>query len=445
MILNIIKLKSSFKNIIQITKRNYSLTKSVRSLSTQHQVELRINEIPNNSKILIGGYLTYGIPNDLVSILSNSKCHNLTIITNASIVSNRELRQLFKIKNKVKRIITSLENNRSILLDKDLIKSNNSVELNVMSCLSFIQDYCNNNENVDKREKGQYALVRSDYVDMNFNLYWLDSRNLYFNDSFAISSLFYSIAECDNLLKNDDSYNEYSMVKVNSLFVKSVLVINNIDNLKRQYNKQSINDYSNLTSDLKFESILKRVLLEFDRNNLNVYLSRDLKYLIESFYMPKHLNLNILNRLIEINWPSRQEWINYVKKMDIFVCNVKMLNKNGEIVFDNSIKSDCMEMDLINNLDEQAKVIAVVRFYQNQTEINNKIEENFMVNCKRKPNLIISDLGVFEYNMYANRFEMREYYSEQNLKEISISHNMIFPFQTYINENNIKIMTKQCF
>lgn len=431
------KLNKSLKTVIHITKYNYSISKSVLCLTTQNQVELKINEIPNNSNILIGGYLTHGVPNSLINILTNSKCHNLTLITNASIVSNQNLRELFKTKGKVKRIITSLENNRTILLDKDLVESNILFELNVLNCSKFIHEYCNKNAINDK---GEYALVKSDYVDKNFNLYWSSRNNLYFNDSFAKTAFAYSIAESDNLM-NENSINKDDMVKVDSLFVESVLVVNS--NEKKQDNQQSFKHYLSLINDIKFESIVKRLLLELNQNNQNIYLSNDLKFLIKSFYMPKHLNLNILNRLIDMSWPSTQKWIDYVKKLDIIVCHAKMLNKNGEILFDNSIKSDCMEMDLINNLNEQTKLIAVIQFNRNNANEISKMKKSYMTSCKRKPNLIISDLGVFEYNKYENRYEMREYYSEENLKEISMS-NFNFPFQLHINENNLKTMTKEC-
>jgi hypothetical protein len=439
-----IKLKFSHQSIIKIKKLNYAVTNSVLSLTTKNQVELKINEIPNNSNILIGGYLTYGIPNNLISILSNSKCNNLTLITNASIISNQNLRHLFKIEGKVKRVITSLDNNRSILLDKDLIKSNNSFELNLISCLKFIQNYCNTNNNIDDKDMGQYALVKSDYIDKNFNLFWLNRSYLYFNDSFAKSALFFSISECDNIL-NENLVDKKHLKIVDSNFVKSVLVINNIDNSNKEDNQQSFSHYFNQMNDLIFDSLLKRVLLEFNQNNHNLYLSNDLKFIIESFYMPKYLTLNILNKLIDMNWPSRQEWISHVKKLDICVCHAKMLNQNGEIKFDNTIKTDCMEMDVINNLNEQTKLVAVIKFNQNKTEISKiKEEKAFTISCSRKPDLIISDLGVFEYNKYESRFELREYYSEDNLNEISKS-NFSFPFQPFVNEKSIKIMPRQCF
>ena len=77
--------------------------------STQKLVNINI---PSGSNVLIGGYLSRGVPNKLVDLLTQSACNQLTLITNASFLSSPSLKRILQQSGKVKRVITSLEHNR---------------------------------------------------------------------------------------------------------------------------------------------------------------------------------------------------------------------------------------------------------------------------------------------------------------------------------------------
>ena len=91
--------------------------------------------IQNNSNLYIGGYSNYGAPNVLLESLANIRRSSLTLITNVSIKTNVYLRNLLQIDNKVKKIITSLNENQQSYLQ-------NSIELEVINNREFLTRFC---------------------------------------------------------------------------------------------------------------------------------------------------------------------------------------------------------------------------------------------------------------------------------------------------------------
>lgn len=70
------------------TSRCIKKSEISRSVHNNRHVEHAISEIPSDSTILVGGYLSNKVPDTLVDLLGESnKSNNLTLITNASVLS----------------------------------------------------------------------------------------------------------------------------------------------------------------------------------------------------------------------------------------------------------------------------------------------------------------------------------------------------------------------
>ena len=267
------------------------------------------------------------------------------------------------------------------------------------------------------------------------NLFWSNQTSTYFNPAFAKSALTYSIAQADNLLQNRDSKDERKFlknhpIKVESIFVKSGLFA------ETDWNDE---DSENSKELLVSEALVKRLLLEF-QNNQKVFLYIGLKRFIEKFYFPlRHVDVNVLNDLIVDSWPSKLNWVDYARKLDLIVVNPTGLDANGRIVLDKTKQMDCLALDLINqSVGKRVKVIALVEFgdyfvedFKNTNGDLNKIVE-------RRPDLVISNKGVFEYNQSSERFELVEFVNGSDLDRGNI------PFEFDVDEDKVRLIRYEC-
>ena len=215
----------SLKSVKKLKLQQYNLSSFIRMQSSSVNTKFDSNidakqsvlEIPHSATILIGGYLTHQVPSALISILSQAQCCELTLITNVSVLEVNELKSLFKIHGKVKRLVTSLEFNRSALLDCEL---KNYFELNVLNAVEFTHKYC---LRFSGKNIGEYALVKAKYVDSNRNLLWHQDTPNYFNKIFAQSALGHTIAQVEPSFDRDDPEDANTMKKVDLVYIKNVL------------------------------------------------------------------------------------------------------------------------------------------------------------------------------------------------------------------------------
>lgn len=116
--------------------------------------------------------------------------------------------------------------------------------------------------------------------------------------------------------------------------------------------------------------------------------------------MPKHINLNVLNRQINEKWLSSLDWFAWVKKINTCIVEIEELSETGEIKL-NLNQEDSMIRDLLINLSPTATVIAILN-----PKLNKSANDLYAI--KKQPNLIIMDKGVFRLDEKAKRFNLIE-------------------------------------
>ena len=325
----LIRASSNFKK--QINSRNE--TKNIL-----------LESIKNHSYLYIGGYSNIHVPNILLKNLVDIKCSNLTVITNVSIEKNLHLKNLFQMKGRVKRIITSLDEN------KINFKYQSQIQLELLDSREFLTGFCYSGLFQSKEIDHEISLVRSPYCDLFGNLLWPLDQSSYYNEQFAkISS--HTIAECLNVIEDETGY-----TRVASFYVNNIILNNELDLMQNISLKDSQKQDLYLINDPKIQTIIHRILQEF-YNECTVYIADSLAYLIEKFYMPKHLNINLTNSHVNQNYPCNIEWVNGASKIDLCIIECSEVNIFGEIK-----KSSCLsqqQIDMANN--SNCKLIVVIR------------------------------------------------------------------------------------
>jgi acyl CoA:acetate/3-ketoacid CoA transferase alpha subunit len=405
MILNFVR--NSSKKLKYITKvlqiRNLS---SLETQNSNKYAEKAIRQIPSGSKILIGGYLDHQVPTSLLKILGNSKNGQFTVFTNASIALNQQFLDLVKCNGKIKQIVTSSEFNKPC-----------EEKYNIETCLLNHKDYSN------QTNRGEYAIVNIKYEDNMGRVFVEREVSNLFNEEFSKIAKTYTVAQIDQSSFQIDSK---GFKEIDALFV----------NYKFFELKNSQSNRLEQESFIDPERIIKRVLLEL-HNNQNIYISQSIFNQFDKFYMPKHLNLNVINKKIKKLWPSlNSDWLNYVNRLDVCVLKADRFNYDGLVEFDLNDLENCLEYEICNYLKgHRCKLISIM------DEDNSKIESSKrLAQINKMPDLIISKRGVFRYNHSMNVLDSLEKY-HPNINSENYS-NLLNCFN--VNENG-KIMKQECF
>lgn len=394
---------------------------SVRAYSTSKYIE----EIPHGSTVMIGGYLNEQVPFQLIEMLCKADCHELTLVTNTSIADSTLVKSLFKMHGKVKRLVTCLEKNRAILFDKDI---KYPFQLDFMRTGAFL-------DQVSKR-RGDYALIRAPLADHSHNLLWPHDQPDYFNRSYATLASCYAIAQAGQIVHLDSSQIDANN-QLDRLFVKQVI-------LESDTRAGQVASYAQ-SDMITWEVIVKRLLLEL-QNEENVYFAHNVNSLIKSFYEPKHIHLNRLNSSVTSNWPSNYaQFLNYVNRMSLCVVKAQRVDKNGHVSLDSSQLEDCMAFDMIEKSSSTCRLIAVMNFndlkkQESSDSIINNVGRSLML--KHKPDMVITNRGVFRPNKQTERLELVEYYGAE-LSEIDRCIDL-YGIEAVKNKESLKLMAQEC-
>ena len=397
-----------FKNQHLALFSNY--TKKIHNKNETEQILLEL--IQNNSNLYIGGYSNYGAPNVLLESLANIRRSSLTLITNVSIKTNVYLRNLLQIDNKVKKIITSLNENQQSYLQ-------NSIELEVINNREFLTRFCYL-ELFQKRHEYGTSLIKSPLCDVYGNLLWPKGKLQYYNEKFAKNSL-HTIAECNDIIENGYDYKE----SIENFYVSRV-VLNNEKDFENK-DKKDLN--LNLINDLKIQLIIKRLLNEL-YNDCKVYITENIANLFEKFFMPSHLNIKLLNSYISQNWPFNIEWLTCAASIDLCVIECNQVNSYGEIKCMTE-STDQQQFDIANN--SSGKLIVIIRELKHDSILNERFSGDIL---HRKADLIITDKAVFEIDKLNNQINLIEY--NEPISEL----NQLMDCQFKVNYSMIKPMLK---
>lgn len=193
----------------------------------------------------------------------------------------------------------------------------------------------------------------------------------------------------------------------------------------------------NYDRDLELEQIAKRLVLEF-KNNSKIYLCNNLKSLIERFYMPRHLKINIVNSTLEKGKPSSVEWIKTVKTLDLCVVNSVNLNKNSQVELDFLDEQYNLNKEILNNITNRTKIISILN-------VDNRIDINPKPSLIIRPDLIFTSCGVLTYNVEQNCAQLVEHAQGSNLNDITSKFNKSFYFSPIVDKDSIKQMPQECY
>ena len=195
-------------------------------------------------------------------------------------------------------------------------------------------------------------------------------------------------------------------------------------------------------------TIVKRLVLELE-NGQNVYLTNKCQLFdeIRKFYMPKHLNLNFMNILVNLAAPNRHPYeVDALKSLNLcaIVVNESNLNGDGQILFSGNADSEEDDCNVptfhsLAHLNKQAKLIAVVKQGSDRTVADHKV-------LGMKPDLIISNSYVLKLNKFTDKFQLVEVHGNSCLldeSEVQFSLKRI-QLKPAIDKINIKQMLQQC-
>jgi acyl CoA:acetate/3-ketoacid CoA transferase alpha subunit len=415
--LNRLTLKNFKFNYNKILFSNYS-----KKIYNQNETDpVLLESIQNHSNLYIGGYSHHDNPNILLKSLVNIKRNNLTIITNASIKKNIHLRNLLQINGKVNKFITSLAENKTNFLNQ------NQIQLELISNREFLSRFCYT-DLFQKQIKHGISLIKSPYSDVQGNLQWPFDQPQYYNEKFAKHS-FNTIAECNELVENRID------LKILPNFYVNKVVVNDENSNDDSYPFMVPDDEPNqdlcLINDAKIQVVIKRVIHEF-YNDPTVYITGTLAYLFEKFYMPRHLNINLLNSYIDKHWPFNVEWLNCASNIDLCVIEASKVNVFGEVSFDESLYDlSQQQVDVANN--SKGRLVVVIRELKHDSIVNERFREKIIL---KKADLVISDKAVFEIDKFNNQIQLIEYNEE--FSEL----NEIMDCEFKINSKLVKPMIK---
>ena len=210
-----------------------------RPLSNDRTVKNAIMNIPSYSNVLISGFNHQLVPNELINTLVHSKAQHLTLLTNISI-SNSALKSIFEKKGKVKRIITCFEGNRNCRnFDAEMVDTNTFIKACSADGL------------------GEYALIRSQFMDGNGCHYWIGSNM----GSLLMAkwAKFFTIAQVDKFAHIEETKD--CLTKLDKIFV----------NLTAIY-EQDVKE-NDVCYDETIEPMVRRALIELNNNDV-VFFSK---------------------------------------------------------------------------------------------------------------------------------------------------------------------------
>ena len=196
-------------------------------------------------------------------------------------------------------------------------------------------------------------------------------------------------------------------------------------------------NYIEYAYDKNLEIISKRLLLEFKNNDL-IYLPKQMRFLIESIYKPKHMNLKFLNiNTVEQKQFSNSELENLLRHLSVCVVYSKNINEHGEIQLGSTF-DDCLSSSIINNMNEHTKLIAVVKLNADEQTVTG---DNGSQLLKRKPDLFITNKGVFRINKISNKLELIEFNCKyEDIENVFKS----WRFQPVLDRNALRAMPQEC-
>jgi acyl CoA:acetate/3-ketoacid CoA transferase alpha subunit len=428
--LNAIKmLKLDVRCFLSNIKRKFLSTPQKNSTERNEALDLNI---PNKSVIKIGGYLNVDVPNKLISALANGRAFGLTLITNASVLDNQELRDLFNIEGKVTRLITSLEYNR-------LAATNNQLaypfQLDMMDSLGFLKEFSFDNtiENVRSGRSSDFSLVKSKYADEKRNLFGDMGSSFYFNEVFSRSAKSVTIAEADLIVSSNQIDKQKTQLIANGCFVDKIHT--SLSASAKKHNNTYKYEYSE--DDLAL--IVKRLLLEF-QNNFNIYTPLAVNEIIEKFYKPKYIHTNFLSACMRQRWPTRPDWLSYARMLNLCIIEAKSFGEHGELFVDASNMDGCLASDIIDHLPTKAKLIAIVRLKDRIFDLN---QGNRLKLLKRCADSILTECGVFKPNEKTNAMELVEYTGAADMNDTNRMLDLC-TFRPNISEN-VKEMLQQTY
>lgn len=385
-------------------------------VSLNKQVERVLLDIPSNANVFVGGYLTKHVPNALLNILRDSKAHQLTVITNASVLQNPGLRSLFNLNGKVKRLVTSLESNRNAILSREV---NGCFEINLLDTNKFMKRYSHQGY-ASESTGGECALIRSDSMDHEGNLYWNDIKQTYFNDLFAKLTSGLTVSQSDRLTNVP---NASARSRLDKFYVNFSGVFNH-----GTVEKATNDDDDDPVLDRRLEIMVKRLVLELYHND-TIFMSKNIYKLMSKFYMPRHINLNLLNEPLDMNWPSNAEWLSLARKINVCVVQARGITRRGELELNNLHEDDCKMIDVLNHSSsgDHLKLIALLKIdrhtkvdgksLKTADHLQTKLEDVAVI--RKRPHVIITNIGVFKFNAFMDRYVLVEYFGDDlaNLNE----------------------------
>lgn len=237
-------LSKSFKHYLNIHKSYLRLLHiAQRPVSNDTTIQNAIMNIPSYSSVLISGFNHQLVPNELINTLAHSKAQHLTLLTNISI-SDSALQSLFEKKGKVKRIITSFEGNRNCRnFDAEMVDTNTFIKACSTDGL------------------GEYALIRSQFMDGNGCHYWIGSNM----GSLLMAkwAKYFTIAQVDKFAHIEGAKD--SLTKLDKIFV-------NLTTLCEQDVKEN-----DVCYDVTIEPMVKRALTELNNNDV-VFFSKKVMF-----------------------------------------------------------------------------------------------------------------------------------------------------------------------
>lgn len=231
------------KQYLNSHKKYLSLLHIARKPLSNKNVQNSIMNIPSNSNVLISGFNHQLVPNELINILAHSKSQNLTLFTNVNI-SNLALESLFNANRKVKRIVTCFEGNRNY----------NKVKTEMVDTTTFIKA-CSTDG------LGEYALIRSHFMDGNSCHYWI-GLNMG-SILMAKWAKYFTIAQVDKI--THIKYERAFITKLDKIFVSL-----------SAFCEKDLKD-DDIYYDLTIESMIRRALIELNNNDV-VYFSKKVMF-----------------------------------------------------------------------------------------------------------------------------------------------------------------------
>jgi len=330
--------------VLQVMRRNYGVKYFQKNNASNSLVK-----ISDFSTITIGGHDIQGVPNLLIEALNEIPSKNLTVITNASIFDNKSLLELLKSNGKISNFVTSLSKNKEFISSFSLPRK---INFNLISNSDFIINSFHGSVNIKENNvKIDFSLVKAPFVDLGHNLIWPKGINSYYNDIFAKASL-ESIVEVSNVKEFNDNV---AQISVPGIYVKNI-VINENEVVESTSERSSFKlEYGD---DVQKVSKAFSFLLNLVQNGDNIYFSNSkIANIVKQFFMPKHLNIHVLNDYIDNHWPHHTEWLSCARKLNILVLDAKSINKFGELSLNGSEDERTKVIDLIKA--SKAKLIAI--------------------------------------------------------------------------------------